>query len=439
MMRPSSYRWAGAAVTALGLFATAVAGQPPRLDPIEAEKSRQTVAEQKAESEILLQITNADNLAKSGRPEKAMQKLRTAKADLQVAVGLSDAARTRLTAVLDAKLAAVSGRPAVAPGTPTSPGFKLDPKGREVKAANEAAVARYFEELKDVRQGIERIRDYDAKGQTALAGAEIARLAKAYPNNPAVLPLTYNDTLRNRLADAKAYYAESSSRWVANQQNINRSALPAINDIEFPKDWKDRTRLRNSKVELSAKEKKIIEALDTPVTINFQDRPFDEALQDISNLIGQPLLLDKKSIDDLLLDLKRGSTLQAKGLSARTVLRSVLGAQGLTFVIKDETIQIVTVDRAKSMLTTRVYYLGDLVQGVGQFGGIQWGPFLNAQQTQANVAALIDMIKKIDPLSWNGEAGGPGSITYSAATQSIIVRNSAEVHHALSSAFSGKQ
>jgi hypothetical protein len=117
----------------------------------------------------------------------------------------------------------------------------------------------------------------------------------------------------------------------------------------------------------------------------------------------------------------------------------VLGAQGLTFVVKDETIQIVTVDRAKSMLTTRVYYLGDLVQGVGQFGGIQWGPFLNAQQTQANVAALIDMIKKIDPLSWNGEAGGPGSITYSAATQSIIVRNSAEVHHALSSAFSGKQ
>jgi hypothetical protein len=446
MMHCKSYRWAGAVVAAFSLFATTVAGQPQRsapVDPIESAKSRQSIAAQKAEADILQTIENADRLAKGNLTAKALQSLRTAKSNLQSAVGLSEAGRTRLTGLLDAKMAAIEGRAAGTgtTGPNTSPGFKLDPRGAEVKASKDQVLAGYFAELKDVRLGIERVSDYQAKGQTANANAEIARLSKAYPNNPSVLALGYNDTLKNRISDAQAHYAAMSDRWVKNQQNINKSALPAIYDVEFPKDWKQisERRLNSYNAKLSTKEKKIIEALDKPMTVNFQDRPFDEALQDLSTSLDLPLLIDKKSLDDLGLDLKKGSTLQARGLSGRTVLRAILASQGLTFVIKDETVQIMTIEKAKSMLTTKVYYLGDLVQGVGQFGGIQWGPFLNVQQTQANVAALIEMIKKIEPLSWNGEAGGAGSITYHAATQSIIVRNSTEVHHLLGNAFSGQR
>lgn len=153
-------------------------------------------------------------------------------------------------------------------------------------------------------------------------------------------------------------------------------------------------------------------------------------------MLDLPLLLDKRSVEDLMLDLKKGATLQANGLAARTVLRSVLDAHGLTFVVKDETVQIVTVERARSILTTRVYYLGDLVNGVGPFSGIQWGPFVNAQQTQANADAIVQMIRKsIDPLSWNGETGGAGSITFHYPSMSIIVRASAEVHYTMSRTF----
>jgi hypothetical protein len=461
MMGFKSYRWAGAAVTAFGLFATTVTGQPPRPtppvdpnpnpNPIDAAKIQKTLAEQKAETQaeadVRLAIENATQLAKrEDLKPQAIQKLKAAKADIQLKVGLPDATRTRLTGLLDAKLAAIEGRAGGTGATggagtiPTSPGVKLDPKAADVKAAQERAAIAYATEAKEVRAALERIEGYDAKGQTALAATEIARLAKAYPTNPAVLPLSYTDTLKNRLADAQAYYVEANSRWVANQKNINQSALPAIYDVEFPKDWKEKSarRLKATQPELTAKEKKIIEALDKPTTVNFMDRPLDESLQDLSNMLDLPLLIDKKSLDDLGLDLKRGVTLQAKGLSARTVLRSVLATQGLTFVVKDETIQIVTVEKAKTMLVTRVYYLGDLVQGVGPFGDPRFGPVINAQQAQVNTNAIIDMIKKIDPLSWSGEAGGPGTITYHAPTQSIIVRNSAEVQYSLSNALSPK-
>jgi len=427
------------------VFATAIAAQPPRPgtppDPLKDATTQRQIAEQKTGADITQTLENADRLAKSNRIATASQTLKTAKQNLQFTQGISETARTRFTAMLDAKLAAIEGRPFA---NPVNPGVKLDPKGPEMKAAQADVAAKYFAELKDVREGIKRIETAQAAGKTNEANAEVARLTKLYPTNPSVWALGQKDSMQNRVADAQAYYVEASRRWVANQKNINNSSLPIVNEngVEFPKDWaeKSKIRLAANTVQLTAKEKKIIEALDKPISVGFSDRPLDEALQDLSNLFDQPLLIDKKSLEDLGLDLKKGVSLQGKSLSGRTVLRAVLATQGLTFVVKDETIQIVTVERSKTLLTTRVYYLGDLVQGVGPFSDIQWGPFINQQQTQANVTALLDSIRKIDPLSWSGpDTGGPGTITYHAASQSIIVRNSAEVHASLGNAFYGKK
>src|SRR5207253_8092286 len=139
----------------------------------------------------------------------------------------------------------------------------------------------------------------------------------------------------------------------------------------------------------TAEEKKIIEALNKPVTVNWNGKPLDEAMQELSNMLDQKLFLDKKSVDDLGIDLRKPFTLQANGVSAKTVLRQVLASQGLTFVVKDQVIQVVDTERAKNMLVTRVYYLGDLVRGTGPFGGIEWGPFANFQQTMANVETIM--------------------------------------------------
>ena len=432
MTHVTRYRWAGAVVTALGLFATAVAGQPPRPDPIDAARAQQKIADQKAEANVLDAIQSADLAIKRNNPAKAAQFLKSAQLDIDRAAAISGEARKQLTNLLQAKLAVVEGRPLVNPG----PATKLDPKGPEARAAQKEAAEKYYAELKDVREGIKAVEKAQDDGRMKEANAEIARLAKLYPTNPSVFALGQKESMQDRIANAQAHYAESSRRWIGNQKNINESSLAAIRDVEFPKGWKEMSDRRLKTVELSAKEKKIIEALDKPLTINFNERPLEEALQDLSNQLDVQLLLDKKSLEDLLIDLKKGVSLQAKGLSARTVLRSILGAQGLTFVVKDETIQIVTVERSKSLLTTRVYYLGDLVQGVGPFSGLEWGPLLNLQQNQANVAAILDAVRKIDPLSWSGaDTGGPGTVTFHTASMSIIVRNSAEVHFSLGKSF----
>ncbi len=78
------------------------------------------------------------------------------------------------------------------------------------------------------------------------------------------------------------------------------------------------------------------------------------------------------------------------------------------------------------------------MQGVGPFGGaLQWGPFVDFQQTMSNVETIMKAITtSIDPLSWR-EKGGPASITFNFPSMSIIVRASAEVHATIGSKMGG--
>src|SRR4029079_14491268 len=96
-------------------------------------------------------------------------------------------ARKPLTASLQAKLAVVTGKPAA------NPGVKLDPAGPLVMAKKEAAWEVYMAEAKAVREGIDRVKRYQAANQTAAANKLIAELAARYPDNPALITLTQKD------------------------------------------------------------------------------------------------------------------------------------------------------------------------------------------------------------------------------------------------------
>jgi len=426
------HRGLATALVAVGLFVTVLAAQPPR-DPIEAAKLQQKIADQKVTASVEEAVSAADRAIKNNNPGKAAVLLKSALRDVDLAVGISGETRKALTASLTARIAVAEGRPV--PAAPA--GGKTDPKVGELKAAQKEAVDRYIAQLKDVNAGIARVQDAQGRGDNTIANAEIAKLAAAYPNNPAVITLGQTGSIKSRLDDAVAFQKVQNARMFAIQKGIMESSLPAIKDVEFPANWKEMSARRLKKIEMTAKEQKILESLDKPVSVAFNERPLDEALQDLSNALDQPLLIDKKSLEDLLVDLKKGVSLNAKGLSGRTVLRSILASQGLTFIVKDETIQIVTVEKAKSQLTTKVYYLGDLVTGTGPFGDFRFGPFLNLAQMQENARVIQEtIVKSVDPLSWK-ENSGPGSIVFDVPSMSLIVRAPTEVHFTLGKSFGG--
>ncbi len=421
-----------AVLMGLGLFGTLSLAQPPRqsLDPIGEARAREKITDQKAESDVKTAIQDAERQAKSNKA-KAVQTLKTAQSGIDVSASLSSETRKTLTEMITAKIALIEGRP-----LPMDNGYKADPAIAAIKNDKKTASEHFSAELKVVNDGIQKIVKLKKDGRDKEAEQEIAALGKSYPNNPAVIRLQEQDGFGSRVEDAKEFARQQDKRITLALNDVARSSLPAIGDIEFPKDWKERTKNRVTQIKLSEKEKKIIEALNKPVTIDWNGKMLEEALQELSNLMDQNLFIDKKSLTDLGLDLSKSVTLQARGVSARTALRQILAAQGLTFVVKDEAIQVVTVEKARDMLVTRAYYLGDLAQGIGPFGNLAAGPLLNFQNTMQNVDVILKSIQSsVDPLCWR--PNGPCSITFHFPSMSIIVRASAEVHSSLGSTFNG--
>ncbi|MGL4419696.1 MAG: hypothetical protein ACRCZF_03430, partial [Gemmataceae bacterium] len=272
----------------------------------------------------------------------------------------------------------------------------------------------------------------------------LAALARRYPNNPLTQAAVQKETTAAQIQAEKEVAKQYAAAFLKNLRSVDQSAIPATDDIVFPdkKKWDALTKARTAPtIKLTEKEVQLIESLNKTVKAEFRGKPFREALQEVANAIGQPINVDEKSLEDLGLDLNRAVTFNGN-VSARTALRAVLQGQGLTFIVKDEMIQVLTLDKAQSSLITRSYYLGDLISGTGTFGNaIQWGPLASYQQAQENAKLVVDAItSSIDPLAWkSGQGSGPCTVSFHLPTLSIVVRASAEVHASLGNSLNGKK
>jgi hypothetical protein len=413
------------AVAAAGL-AGPVAAQS---DGIERAKLLRAVADQKAADDVASAVKDADTLARVSAA-KAVEKLKQAQLGLDVAVGISSEKRKELTNKLQAKIAAIQG---------AAPAAGLDPKADPRKAVEAAAG-----ESKEVADGLAKATAYLDRGQPDDARRVVADLLRKYPNNPSLQVSQRQDDFASQIRAEKELSKQYAAAWTENLRGVARDSMPATNDIQFPdrKKWQEITRLRQQPaIKLTPKEEKILESLNKSVGVLFKDRPFEEALQELSNQIDQPIFLDKKSLEDLGLDLSRRVTFSGN-VSARTALRAILQSNGLTFVVKDEMIQVLTLEKAQQTLVTRSYYLGDLVAGTGPFGNaVQWGPLASYQQTLQNAQLIVDAItSSVDPMAWNtNKSNGPCTISFHLPTMSVVVRASAEVHASLGNSLSGKK
>jgi hypothetical protein len=247
-------------------------------------------------------------------------------------------------------------------------------------------------------------------------------------------------------------------------QDLDNSATAPVGDTEFPKDWKERTKGRSAGIQLTAKEKGILTALSTPLEVKFQNTKLEDVIDYLHTITSQPIILDREALKEADASYDSPITLNVKGVSFRTVLRRVLADLGLTYVIRDEAIQVTSAQRAKELMVTRRYYVGDLIANLGgiapvnplpapgpviSMSGLPFFPYVppgvvvsapansivppppaapNAELMKQAVEQLREMIEEsVDTQSWRSH-GGAGTITFHAPTMSFIIRQSAEVH-----------
>ena len=138
-------------------------------------------------------------------------------------------------------------------------------------------------------------------------------------------------------------------------------------------------------------------ALRQPVSLEFTNTPLSKVVDFCGNKFDIDIRLDAKGLTDAAVDPAAPVTFATrKPISFESALRLILEEFDLTFVTQDEVLKITSKEKADDILTTKVYYVGDLVR--------------RRRDASPSFGPLMNMITStIQPDSWE-DNGGPGSI-----------------------------
>jgi hypothetical protein len=183
----------------------------------------------------------------------------------------------------------------------------------------------------------------------------------------------------------------------------------------------------------------IEQKLDAPISLSFKDTPLSQIIDDLHALIGINVVADTAALEEAGVRLEQPLSLKVECMSLKSALNILLKQARLTYVIKDEALQITTEDAARGKLRMLTYPVADLVVPIGE-GENDLPSFLCRAAGCKEPAAdgkrapcitcedlLIRLITRIEPASWT-DLGGPGTVQYFPLGLALVVNQTPEVH-----------
>jgi hypothetical protein len=426
-------------------------------DLLDLVRRRERVEMQRVEAGIRQGIKEAQVLLQSS-PPKAVEKLKETLAELEKDTLLPKEKRESFTRTLNERLRAAeaaAARLAARAKEPRKQNPFSKPKNEDLQKNRGAD---------DVDKSPETIKEARTDNNVGAANRPQSKFAETRAQDPIAQARERTTQGAVDVLNARKLKKDRERSIAGAFQDLDNSATAPGGDTEFPKDWKERTKGRSAGIQLTDKEKAILTALNKTMPVNFQNTKLEDVISYLQDATGQPILLDKEALKDVEASYDSPVTLSVKSITVRTALRRILADLGLTYIIRDQAIQVTSAQRAKEMMVTRRYYVGDLLAGLGgvnnvggipgagpvagvgalpiipivQPGVVVSSPFLpqvanlqaqqNAEQLKQTIEQLKEMIvDSVDPQSWFGK-GGAGTIAFHAPTMSFIIRQSAEVH-----------
>jgi hypothetical protein len=254
---------------------------------------------------------------------------------------------------------------------------------------------------------------------------------------------TYDDERRSPAKDAKSTIdkrkellkSSDSDRkkkgegFLRVNADVIKSSEPDSALIRFSPDHAEKMRKRGSTVKMTAKEKAIMEALNKTLDLDLSDVSVSEVIDLLKKKTGIEIAADKRGLDDAGVTYDTKLSIKMKA-STRNVIRKILADLGLAYYIKDEVLQITSLERARQQTTIRTYYVGDLAMVTDT--RIPYA--LGKLQAINTINTIIDSIRGVEPQSWQSESNpdAPGTIVFDPVRMTLIIKQTAEFHFRMS-------
>jgi hypothetical protein len=400
-----------------------LAGDPPAQggkDLLDEARRRDQVTQQKAEADFRAALIEMNKL-ENANPARAAERLKKMLGILEADTVLPAAKRDAWKRVLKDRIRVCEAQ---ADHKEKVDAEKAD---RNVKQEDRRTI-----EERKARDEETKKRDFKDAANLMKDGRfdEARKITDKYPSGPAGVASRYMGGIAGARQANDAVKRERADRMLYAFMDVEKSDMPVKGDIEFPspEKWREITKARTKSL-ATEKEKAILKALESPVTIMFEGSTLESAIDYLQTLSGVTIILDKATLDRAGINYDTPVNVKKMRVSLRTALRKVLSDFGLTYIVEKETIHVLTNDEAKSKMTVRTYYLGDIA-GATDF---TFGAAFSRLQMAQNVASLIKtIVETVEPDSWqinNPEA--KGTIGFDPVHLTLIVKQSAEVHYML--------
>jgi hypothetical protein len=158
----------------------------------------------------------------------------------------------------------------------------------------------------------------------------------------------------------------------------------------------------------SASEERILAAFEQPTELDFHESPLQTAIDFLKDKHSIEIQIDHKALEDSGMKGDTPVTRKVSGISLRSGLRLLLSRVDLTFLIRDEVLQITTKEVAEAELVTRTYPVADLTPG-------------------DKYDSLIETLTTtVAPQTWD-EVGGPGSLSPVKASKCLVISQTQNV------------
>ncbi len=159
-------------------------------------------------------------------------------------------------------------------------------------------------------------------------------------------------------------------------EQLNHSHMPSLH-IENPLEL-DRSRLEVARGRkdvgpygynrLNSVERAIEQKLSMPVSLHFKDTKLSDAIEYLHQVSNLNIVPDRAALQEASVSLEQPLTLTIENVSLKSALNIMLRQVRLTYVIRNEVIEITTEERAKGNLKMVTYPVADLVVPVESQG-----------------------------------------------------------------------
>ncbi len=239
-----------------------------------------------------------------------------------------------------------------------------------------------------VKQIVDRFDSLMDEQRYATADEEIVpEIQKLAPNTSIDSALNYAGRFQRVVHENEAVWRLRQDQFVRTMFTVEQALVPFADEppIVYPPadQWEDLT-LRRQKYKavdlgkVGGTEQRIFNELSKETNVDFVEQPLKDAMMYLGDLHKIPIVLSQKKLEEASVSMDTPVTKTLRGVTLRSALRLILKDLELTYVIRDEVLQITTPEDAESQLITKVYPVGDLVippinMGGGMGGGMMGG------------------------------------------------------------------